>query len=551
MKYLRLFSLIIPVSLGILGGCDSAPETKTPEKAIAEQVKFQIAPIDFDDPAPIFAKLFPNNIPIGVKNELETTSEYRARLAMSGIEGREYTFLIPPTLCEVQAFPDLDFYVITSKDSFLDYSKTPYGITVLSVETKGASYTGQNAFGASAEISVSTTTLFKVAPGDYSSLPVPVRWQKSPESFDKYFGLPIKIADPSFRQRLRDKQIGLAVRVRIGDLTKLDRSLDFAHEATISEPESMSQESMFLPVTILRAWIVDLTTKTSIVTWDPTARFSTTTVSSLPAAVDRAPNDNAPLDQTSGRDGRLPLSDAQGGNAAGFDPAKMEGWKVENIDLQLLPVSSGTFVMGNGHGNERPTTRVTLTKPFWLGKTAVTQAQYESVMGNNPSRFKGPDLPVDSVSWESANSFCQKLTLMEKTAGRLPEGYGFSLPTEAQREFASTTGGRSEDKGTLESRAWYGSILGSTHPVALKEPTAWGFYDMEGNVYEWCSDWYGDYLGGDQTDPKGPATGTTKVIRGGAWNCPAMFCGSTFRYRHDWESGQINIGFRVMLSGAP
>jgi formylglycine-generating enzyme required for sulfatase activity len=208
--------------------------------------------------------------------------------------------------------------------------------------------------------------------------------------------------------------------------------------------------------------------------------------------------------------------------------------------------------MGGDHGgfssNERPVTTVTLTKSFWLGRTAVTQAQYEAVMGNNPSHFHGPDLPVESVSWNEAAEFCRRLTQQEQAAGRLPDDFAYTLPTEAQREYACRAGTTEENKENLNAISWHGSIFGCTHPVGQKQPNSWGFFDMQGNVYEWCKDWYGDYPGGSVIDPEGPSTGSSRVVRGGAWNCPATFCRATFRYRAEPGSSQLNIGFRVALS---
>jgi formylglycine-generating enzyme required for sulfatase activity len=225
--------------------------------------------------------------------------------------------------------------------------------------------------------------------------------------------------------------------------------------------------------------------------------------------------------------------------------------------IKLVLIPAGTFTMGSAGdeadrgADESPQTRVTLTKDFFLGATDVTQGQYKSLMNTNPSDFKsaGRDAPVEEVSWDDAMVFCQRLTERERAAGHLPEGYVFTLPTEAQWEYAcraGTTGAYATDPAAT---SWYDrNSGGTTHPVGAKQPNAWGLYDMTGNVYQWCADWYAKrYPGGEVTDPTGPATGSVHVLRGGGWYYDVSYCRSAYR---DYDPGyRANfIGFRVALN---
>ncbi len=162
--------------------------------------------------------------------------------------------------------------------------------------------------------------------------------------------------------------------------------------------------------------------------------------------------------------------------------------------------------------------QVTLTKGFWMGKYEVTQAQWKSVMGNNPSEHKGDDLPVENVRWIDCQEFCKKT--------------GLQLPTEAQWEYACRAGSTGEYAGTgnLDDMGWYGrNSHGETHPVGTKQPNAWGLYDMHGNVWEWCADWYGDDPSGSVTDPTGAGSGDRRVLRSGGCRSHASYCRSTDR----------------------
>jgi formylglycine-generating enzyme required for sulfatase activity len=222
-----------------------------------------------------------------------------------------------------------------------------------------------------------------------------------------------------------------------------------------------------------------------------------------------------------------------------IEPVKLE--KTITFDLggevkiEMLLVEPGSFSMGNDKGDddERPVHQVTLSKPFYLGKFEVTQEQWEAVMGNNPSHFKGKKNPVDRVSWEAAQAFIKKLN--EKFAD---SGTSFCLPTEAQWEYACRAGGAAQygfgdRESDLAEYGWFeANAKGKTHPVGEKKSNAWGFYDMHGNVWEWCADWYdGDYYRtSPSNDPPGPSTVTSRVLRGGSWGDPAPYCRSSSRY---------------------
>jgi formylglycine-generating enzyme required for sulfatase activity len=218
----------------------------------------------------------------------------------------------------------------------------------------------------------------------------------------------------------------------------------------------------------------------------------------------------------------------------------------------MQPIAPGTFALGSaggGNDDERPVTRVTISQPFWMGKTEVNQAQWQAIMGNNPSQFLGNDRPVEQVSWNEAMDFCRRLTERERSAGRLPEGYVYTLPTEAQREYACRAGTTGDYAGNLDAIAWYAANSGSqTHPVGRKQPNAWGLHDMHGNVWEWCLDWYGSYAGDSVTDPQGPASGSLRVARGGSWGSDAVYCRSAIRGRREPDYRDDNLGFRLALS---
>jgi formylglycine-generating enzyme required for sulfatase activity len=230
--------------------------------------------------------------------------------------------------------------------------------------------------------------------------------------------------------------------------------------------------------------------------------------------------------------------------------------RTNSIGMEFVLISPGTFTMGSGDGdkrasrNEKPAHQVRISKPFYLGKYEVSQAQWEAVMGNNPSNFKGRSNPVEMVSWDNVQEFINRLNKQE--------GHNsYRLPTEAEWEYAAragTTGVYSfgDDAGSLGQYAWwYGNSGDKTHPVGQKQPNAWGLYDMHGNVWEWVQDWYGEnyYSSSPSTDPKGPPSGSHRVLRGAGWSdYYAEYCRSAIRRSTTPVSRFSNNGFRVALS---
>jgi formylglycine-generating enzyme required for sulfatase activity len=226
------------------------------------------------------------------------------------------------------------------------------------------------------------------------------------------------------------------------------------------------------------------------------------------------------------------------------------------VTMKLVLIRAGRFMMGSpdsekGRGkNESPQHEVTLSKPFYMGVTEVTQIQYEAIMGTNPSKFKGPANPVEMVFWNDATEFCKKLSEKTRQAVR--------LPTEAEWEYACRAGtAMAFSFGDAESAvgdyAWHDGNSGyTTHPVGQKKPNAWGLYDMHGNVWEWCADWYGDYASGAVTDPQGPASGEHRVLRGGSWDYYGSEgpgnCRAAIRTGCCLDDRTNYYGFRVVVS---
>ena len=235
------------------------------------------------------------------------------------------------------------------------------------------------------------------------------------------------------------------------------------------------------------------------------------------------------------------------------------------VQLKMIRVEPGSFMMGseNGSSDEKPVHRVTLTKPYYLGETEVTQAQWRAVMGTTveeqrdkantswPLRGVGDNNPIYYVNWHEAITFCQKLN----DEGRAPRGWQFTLPTEAQWEYAARGGNKSRGytysgSNDVGDVAWYTSNSGDeTHAVRQKGANELGLYDMSGNVYEWCLDWYGSgsYSSGAVTDPQGPDSGSSRVLRGGGWYNDARYCRSAARDLDDPDYRGSDYGFRLAL----
>jgi formylglycine-generating enzyme required for sulfatase activity len=224
------------------------------------------------------------------------------------------------------------------------------------------------------------------------------------------------------------------------------------------------------------------------------------------------------------------------------------------MEITMCWIPAGEFLMGSpededGRESDEAQRRVKISKGFWLAQTETTQAQWQAVMGSNPSYFRGADLPVESVSWTDiagSGGFVEKVNRHAGSAGQ------FSLPTEAQWEYACRAGTAGAFSGDLDKVAWYAKNSDmKTHPVASKQANVWGLYDMQGNVWEWCNDWYERFGEGSATDPRGPSSGSYRVFRGGSWNYDASLCRVALRGCSLPSFTGNGIGFRVARSSVP
>ena len=217
-------------------------------------------------------------------------------------------------------------------------------------------------------------------------------------------------------------------------------------------------------------------------------------------------------------------------------------------------IPAGRFMMGSpssetGRDLDEVVHEVVLSQGFFMAETECTQVQWELVMGSNPSNFKGPNRPVEGVSWAEAIEYCRKLTLKQRSEGLLPAGWEWRLPTESEGEYGARAGEKGLRHGELDAVAWWSGNSGfETHTVGGKQANAWGLYDMMGNVLEWCNDWHGEYPTGSVTDPRGPNSGSFRVRRGGSWNYGAGRARSALRDRLDQGGRNYFLGFRPALS---
>jgi len=225
---------------------------------------------------------------------------------------------------------------------------------------------------------------------------------------------------------------------------------------------------------------------------------------------------------------------------------------VNGVSFTMVYVEGGTFTMGatseqgsEAHDSEKPAHSVTLSS-YMIGQTEVTQALWQAVMGNNPSNFKGDSRrPVEKVSWKNCQKFLRKLNSIT--------GQNFRLPTEAEWEFAARGGTKSlgykySGSNNIDDVAWYTYNSGrTTHPVGTKAANELGIYDMSGNVYEWCSDWYGSYSSSSQTNPQGSSSDSYRVLRGGGWCDDARHCRVALRGWSSPGSRGNDLGLRLSL----
>ena len=234
---------------------------------------------------------------------------------------------------------------------------------------------------------------------------------------------------------------------------------------------------------------------------------------------------------------------------------------VNGVSFNMIHVIGGTFIMGSQHSNhyaanydtdsydwEAPVHFVRVGN-FYMAETEVTQALWKAMMGVNPSHFIGDSLPVETVNWKDCKQFIQALNEMSE--------YHFFLPTEAQWEYAARGGNMSlgckySGSNQINNVAWYnkndsGNFIDSTHFVATKQANELGLYDMSGNVWEWCNDYFGDYPDDDQDNPSGPETGNKRVIRGGSWGNVAQLCRVAYRGSYYENILNDNLGLRLAM----
>ena len=239
------------------------------------------------------------------------------------------------------------------------------------------------------------------------------------------------------------------------------------------------------------------------------------------------------------------------GEARTFETNNPNTFTVNGVSFEMVYVEGGSFDMGatseqgsDAHDSEYPVHSVTLSD-YYIGRFEVTQELWEAVMGSNPSYFVGAQKPVEWVDWYDCQEFVSRLNSLT--------GRTFRLPTEAEWEYAARGGNKSlhykySGSDNIGNVAWYYDNSGSsTHAVGTKTANELGIYDMSGNVCEWCSDWYGDYSAGAQTNPQGPSSGSKRVLRGGTWYLSAWNCRVSSRSYQNPDNGYHNFGLRLVL----
>ncbi len=226
------------------------------------------------------------------------------------------------------------------------------------------------------------------------------------------------------------------------------------------------------------------------------------------------------------------------------------------LNIDMVWIAPGSFAMGSDAlegGREKDETRhqVRISKGFWMARTELTQAQWTAITGSNPSRFSdnGDTRPVEKISWQEAVDYCARLTELTRKSGSIPAGYAFRLPTEAEWEYACRAGSPAAYPGAVRDMAWtMANSARGTQPVGQKQANLWGLYDMQGNVAEWCLDWYSPYSEQAQTDPQGPKDGRFKVARGGSWQQGLLQSRSASRNSFAPGDRWNNLGMRLVLA---
>ena len=240
------------------------------------------------------------------------------------------------------------------------------------------------------------------------------------------------------------------------------------------------------------------------------------------------------------------------------NPSSEKNKAIKALGITMIYILPGEFIMGSDKWNsdEKPAHKVRISQPFWIGECEITQSQYQEIMNASPSLYIGKESPVEQISWEDAAEFCKRLNEIEKKEGRVPAGYIYRLPTEAEWEYACRAGTVDDYPGKPDDISWNGSNSeNSTQDVGTKSPNPWGIHDMNGNVWEWCLDSCGygetgvstDAYKDGITDPFS-SKGDFKILRGGSWCFDVKFCRTTKRYADKADFSTADIGMRIVLA---